>query len=363
MTERKMSMISPRLAHRMHFVQSRLDWRVTRRLLSRRGLGVFLVLASAASFGAVTPFARLAYEAGVSVVTVMAVRYTLAGLAVTGYLVWRRQAWRLSGRQLWLTLGLALFLGVMSFAYLGSVRYIPVSLAALIYFTYPILVTVLAYLTGSGKLHNRDRGAHLIAFGGQVVSLAGLVLLLRLSRSALNPIGVLMAAFSAIGFALVLVFGSRLMRTVSPMVLNLYVALVNAALFALAGVLGASFAWPTLAAGWIGLLGVSVFFVAGFMGLFVGVSMISPGRAACLSNVEPVVTIALSVLLLGEPFGAWQLVGGGAVLIGIFIMCRNVMSEGDREPRQLVKPPGKTNRVLNCTPECRRGSRCVLVDP
>jgi len=129
-------------------VQSLLGRYVAGHLVSRRGLGLSVVLLSAASFGAVTPFARLAYNGGVNVVTVMAVRYALAGLAVMGYLAWRRQPWRLAGRRLWQTLGLALLLGVLSFTYLGSIRYIPVSLAALIYYTYPLMVTLLAHVTG-----------------------------------------------------------------------------------------------------------------------------------------------------------------------------------------------------------------------
>ena len=107
-------------------------------LFSRRGVGLLIILLSAASFGAVAPFARQAYDSGVNAATLMAVRYALAGLAVLGFLAWRRQPCQLRGQQLWLTLGLALFLGVTSFAYLESIRYIPVSLAALIYYTYPI---------------------------------------------------------------------------------------------------------------------------------------------------------------------------------------------------------------------------------
>ena len=285
------------------------------------------VLLSAASFGAVTPFARLAYDDGVNVITVMVTRYALAALTVMGYLAWHRQPWRLAGRRLWLTLGLALFLGVMSFSYLGSIRYIPVSLAALVYYTHPILVTLLASVVGHERLAGRDRAAHVITFGGQALSLAGLALILRLSGNALNPTGVLMAGFSAISITIVIVFGSRLLRTVSPMVLNLYVALVNAALFAVAGALGPSFAWPAVAAGWIGLVGVAVFFVGGFLGMFVGINLIGPSRAACLSNVEPVVTIALAITVLDEPFSLWQFVGAGAVLFGIFTMCKNVVEE------------------------------------
>ncbi|MFQ5812845.1 MAG: DMT family transporter [Anaerolineae bacterium] len=313
------------------FLQSRLGRHVTRGMLSRRGLGLLVVLLSAAGFGAVTPFARLAYDGGVNVVTVMVVRYALAGLAVTGYLTWRRQPWRLAGRRLWHTLGLALLLGVLSFTYLRSIRYIPVSLAALIYYTYPLMVTLLTYVTGEEKLANEDRRAHVLTFGGQVLSLAGLVLLLGLAGTALNLAGVLMAAFSAVSFAMVMVFGSQLMRTVPPMVLNLYVALVNTPLFGVAGALGAGLTWPAVAMDWIGLMGAAVFFVLGFLGLFVGVAMIGPSRAACLTNMEPVVTIALAITVLGEPFGIWQFIGAAAVLIGIFTMCRNMLTASEEE--------------------------------
>lgn len=298
-----------------------------RHWLSRRGLGVLVVLLSAASFGAVTPFARLAYDDGVDVITVMAVRYALAALTVMGYLAWRRQPWRLTGRRLWLALGLALSLGVMSFSYLGSIRYIPVSLAALIYYTHPILVSLLASVSGHERLAGRDRAAHVIAFGGQALSLGGLALILRLSGNALKPTGVLMAGFSAVSITVVILFGSQLLQMISPMVLNLHIALVNTALFAAAGLLGPGFAWPTVAAGWIGLTGVAIFFVGGFSGMFVGMSLIGPSRAACLSNIEPVVTIALAVTVLAEPLSLWQLIGAGAVPVGVFTMCRNVFEE------------------------------------
>jgi drug/metabolite transporter (DMT)-like permease len=332
-------------------------------MLSRRGLGLLIVLLSAASFGVVTPLARLAYDAGVNVVTVMVVRYALAGLAVMGYLVWHRQPWALAGRPLGLTLGLALFLGVMSFTYLRSIRYIPVSLAALIYYTYPIMVSLVAHVTGEDRLADEARTVYLITLGGQALSLAGLVLLLGLSWNVLNVAGVLMAAFSAVSFTIVMVSGSRLMRTVPPMVLNLYVALVNTVFFSIAGALGAGSAWPTVAAGWIGLMGAAVFFVLGFLGLFVGVTMIGPSRAACLTNVEPVVTIALAITVLSEPFSAWQFVGAAAVLIGIFTMCRSMLAESHLGETRWEEIGYQKVLEVRCTPECRDGSRCLLLDP
>lgn len=118
------------------------------------------------------------------------------------------------------------------------------------------------------------------------------------------------------------------------MVLNLYVALANALLFGVVGTAGASLAWPTTLPGWSGLVGATLAFLLGFLGLFVGVTMIGPRRAACLTNVEPVVTIALSATMLRESFGLWQLIGMGAVLAGIFVMCRNVVPARDLEERE-----------------------------
>jgi drug/metabolite transporter (DMT)-like permease len=352
------SLVAERLARPL-FGQDRMAfWR------SRRTLGFLILLLSAASFGAVTPFARLAYDDGVNVVTVMVVRYALAALVVLAYLTWKRRPWRLSKRKLWPAMALAIAMGALSFAYLGSIRFLPVSLAALIYYTYPIMVTLLATITGIEKLHNRDRGTHLLVTGGQLLSLGGLALLLGLSWSTLNLVGIGMALFAAVTFSLVMLFGSRLMETIPPMVLNLHVALVNVVLFGAIAVLGTGFAWPSVSLGWLGLSGVAVFFVLGFLGLFVGVTMIGPSRAACLTNVEPVVTIGLAIAILGEPFSQWQFIGAGVVLAGILIMCLNAYSQGviavasDVELRQIQR----LVRAVYCSPTCRDGSYCLLVD-
>lgn len=311
------------------------NWQNTdlgKRLLTRQSLGILVVLFSAASFGAVTPFARIAYDRGVNMITVMIARYAVAGIAVILYLAWHRNPWRLSGSLLWKTLGLALVLGVASYTYLGSNKYIPVSLSVLIYYTYPILVSLLAFLVGKRRMIGKDRVAHYLTFGGQLLSLLGLLFMLRLSWNVLNLTGVLMVAFSAVSFALVFTFGNRLLQAIRPMVLNLYIAIVNTIFFAVVGMLGKGFSQPGDYQGWIGTMGVAFFFMIGFLGLFVGVNMIGPSRAACLTNIQPVITISLAILLLAEPFSSWQFFGGGAVIFGIFIMCRNMIFGGDISP-------------------------------
>lgn len=307
------------------------------RLLTRQSKGILIVLFSATSFGAVTPFARIAYINGINMETVMVARYALASVAIALFLAGQGQLRRHVGKVQWKALVLALLLGMVSYLYFGSIKYIPVSLSVLIFYTYPIMVSLLVYFTRKRKSPNEDTMAHYIAFGGQMLSLVGLLFLLGLSWDTANIKGIVLAAVSAISYALVFVFAGRLLRSISPMVLNLSVAVVNTVFFASIAMWITGFSWPTHPQAWIGLLGVAVFFTIGFLVIFVGVRLIGASRAACLKNIEPLTTIALAYTLLGEPLSIWQFLGAGAVLFGILIMCRNIIFGLDPLPSQKEK--------------------------
>ncbi len=342
---------------RARVLRSSLGRRLFGPVVTRRGAGLLIVLLSAVSIGAVTPFARLAFDAGVEVASLMTIRYGLALVAVIFYLFWRRQPWRLKGRQLRQALGLALALGVLSLAFFSSVRRIPASLAALIYYTYPIIVSVLVYRAWRSKKHHTTAP---VTLGGQILSLGGLVLILGFSWHSLDVTGVLLAALSAIIIALIYVFGDRLMHTVPPMVLSLYVALLNTALFAVIGMLRGAPITPLDPVGWVGITGVAIFFTLGFVGMFAGVDMLGASEAAWIKNVEPISAIAFSIVLLGENYGIWQFVGAGVVIAGMILACRTFVSRHEEDLTYQQSSDGGTAASGNCTPLCRLGSRCLL---
>ena len=143
------------------------------------------------------------------------------------------------------------------------------------------------------------------------------------------------------------------------MVLNLYVAIVNVILFGGITVVTNASAIPIDLKGWIGLHGAVVFFVAGFMGMFAGVGLLGPSRAACLKNLEPVVTVGLSIVLLGESYGLLQLLGVGIVLAGIVTGCHSFWRPGAATTKADGTPQG-TVALADCTPLCRLDSQCLL---
>ncbi len=46
--------------------------------------------------------------------------------------------------------------------------------------------------------------------------------------------------------------------------------------------------------------------------------------AATLSTLEPVVTVLLAAIFLGETVGGWQIAGGGIILAAVIVLARSV---------------------------------------
>ena len=95
---------------------------------------------------------------------------------------------------------------------------------------------------------------------------------------------------------------------------------VNASLFISGFSRNAPIPAATFPAGWSAAAGAAAVSTVFAMGLFfAGVTVVGPGQAAVLSTVEPVVSIAVGVLLLDESLGATRLAGAVLVLTGVKI--------------------------------------------
>jgi drug/metabolite transporter (DMT)-like permease len=90
---------------------------------------------------------------------------------------------------------------------------------------------------------------------------------------------------------------------------------------------------------WAGLIGVGL--VATFIAIqtfYAGTQRIGAAQASLLSTVEPIWTIVLASLLLGEHLEPIQLVGGALILTGVVIAQTRGRSEPEREEAPLPQP-------------------------
>jgi len=134
-------------------------------------IGVFLILVSGSSFGTLAIFARLAYEDGVTPITLLFLRFGIASLCMIlscGLGVFRYLA---DG----FLLGLAFMGGIgyvgQALSYFTALTLIPAGLVALLLYLYPAIVTLLAVIILKDRISKWKIIALLIALGGTVLTL------------------------------------------------------------------------------------------------------------------------------------------------------------------------------------------------
>jgi drug/metabolite transporter (DMT)-like permease len=280
---------------------------------SQHWVGSGIAILGATTFGLVTTQSRLAYDGGSNTLTVVFVRATTFALLLGAFLFLRSRRARLSRSGFIATLWMAALLMVMSAGYLGAVAYIPVSLAALIFYTFPFYVAILASLTGREPMTRTKAAALVVAF-------AGLVLALGPSFDELNWRGIACGLAGAFAMGTTVTFGGPVMRQNDPLVVNVctnaWMALGLSAYMATTGGL----ALPTTGLGWSGIVGATLCYLVAFTAWLLSLRLVDPIRVAILFNIEPVVTITAAWIVLGERLGPLQLLGGILVIAAVVAM-------------------------------------------
>lgn len=278
--------------------------------------GVLYVLASGASFGLLPLFARTANDHGTGPLTFLLVRFTMAAVGLFAIRSVGGRAGALPrGRLLWQLLGLgALGYAVQSSFYFYGITGIDVSLATVIFYSYPVLVVLASWVV----FRHAPTRTMLVSLAMVV---AGTALTAGQIGSGSLTGTLLMFAASAwyVGYILV---ASRITRHAGS-VASLAVVMVGAAM-------GHAALWPFHhqpfphdATGWLAILGAAVVSTIVAMGFFFeGVSLLRPGTAAVLSTAEPVVSIGVGVVAYGESLTLLRGAGAALVLIGVVLLAQ-----------------------------------------
>lgn len=292
-----------------------------------RPVGPALCLFSAACFGAMAIFGKLAFDAGVDPEALLLLRFSMAALLLGALLAVRPSlrsglrpspgagGWTL--RRLVLT-GLAL--GAFGYAaqatlYFSALDRIDASLVALVLYTYPALVTVSAVLLGRDRLTPGRTAALIAASGGT------LLVLLGAGGVSFDRIGVSLAFGAALTYTVYILVADTAVHRLPPVVLTALVMTgAGLALGAFALVTGGiDLGFGAAGWCWIGCI-VVVSTVAAALAFFAGLRRTGPSTASILSTFEPVVTTALAALTLDEFLTPLQLVGGLLVVSSVVVV-------------------------------------------
>lgn len=316
-------------------------------------MGTALVLVSACAFGSGALFAKPAYAAGVDWHVLSSWRFLFgASLAWLWLLAWpaNRQALRSLDQRL---VAVSLALGVLyvgnSATYFAGLETVDASLAALIVYVYPALVAVLTLRFGRRLQGARAWGALGLALVGVVLAVGGI------DTTDAPPIeGLLLIVASPVIYAVWIVLAARLSGErkaagdedpaggdragAAASAATALMMTATATTYWISAIAIGRPVWPSEvpAGAWFGLVGVGVVstFVA-IQAFYAGAQRVGAAQAALVSTIEPVWTISLAALLLGESLQPVQLAGGALILLGVILA--QTGPQGSRPPQPAVR--------------------------
>jgi drug/metabolite transporter (DMT)-like permease len=279
--------------------------------------GTVACLASAAAFGAMGIFGKLAYDEGANVGTLLATRFVLAAalLWLVVFCAGRARDLRTLSRR---DVGIALALGAVGYGaqaggYFAALQRLDASLLSLLVYTFPVIVAVTAIALGRERASCRTAIALALASIGLVLVLAGA------AAGALDALGTALGLGAAVVYSAYILSSEGVAARVGPLALTALVCTGAALTLTLAGIAGGDLHPRSVsAAGFAWLGGLAVLSTVGAIALFfAGLRRVGPTAASILSTLEPVVTVVLAFAAFGESLGRAQLAGGALVLAAV----------------------------------------------
>ena len=256
--------------------------------------------------------ARIAFDHGVSVTTAIAVRSIATALVVGALIAVQRVPVALDARQRRFLPAIGLIVGVQSLCLYSAVARLPVALALLAFNTYPLWTALWARVFYAHRAERRVVVAMPVMLVGLALALdvlgaaSGVGAALQWQRIGAG-VAFALAAAATFGLALVLTqheagkLDGRL-RTASTMAI--------VAVLALGGVAWqGGFRLPDAAAGWWGLLLLTLLYGTGITILFTVLPRLGVVGNSAIMNVEPVFALVLAWPILGQAIAPSQVAG------------------------------------------------------
>ena len=284
--------------------------------------GYFYVICCASSFGIIPTLAKITYDDGTSLEMVVFFRI-LAGSIFMG--VW--SAWEVKGkffskkmkifREKNRSISFLVFIvGIcvvgMGLGYIGSYKFIPVSLSVLLFFTFPFWVLLLNFFLDGKSI----KPSKLIAF---ILAFFGLSICLGPNWNSLDIRGIFLVLFGSFCSAGMIVGASKATKIISMSDLIFFSNTIGAMILGIFLFIYGNFTLSYSLGVWFGIILICILFNIGQLSLFAATKKIGPAQTSIMLNIEPIITISSAIILLGEKLLLSQILGVAIILTALFL--------------------------------------------
>ena len=255
-------------------------------------------------------FGKLALEGGTDVLSLLSFR-SILGIGLV--FVWLRlgePAVALPRDAKWISLALGVLLTANLFSLFKAIELIPVSIAILTYFIYPLLTGIIGAMTGVDRLTLTGAATALLAF-------FGLALIIGASPADLAVMGLLAAVGGSLCRTGMLLITRATLKGADARLVTWYTLWSSMLVFVALSMLTWNWHWPHGVSGWVAFLGIGFTTTAAILTLYVSTQRIGPFRTALFMNLEPFMTAVLSAAVLGDRMTPPQLLGGVVMIAAL----------------------------------------------
>jgi drug/metabolite transporter (DMT)-like permease len=199
--------------------------------------------------------------------------------------------------------------------YFSGLQRVSASLSSVLLYVYPAFVALLGWAVGGRRPKTATIAALVIALGGVVLTVGD-------ERSGrIDPLGGAFLIGSAAAYAVYIITSHRLVPQGGALVATFWIATGAGLSFLTAAALGAELRAP-IGLPALGLVAAMSLFstVLPLTTFLAGMARVGPTAAALLSTLEPVFTVGLAALFLGEILSVRQVAGAVLVLAAIVLL-------------------------------------------
>ncbi len=251
------------------------------------------------SYGTNPLFAKPLLESGVPVLVMLFFRYGISALLLAGWMLVKKEPFRVKGPELGLLALLGLLFAFSSLFLFASYAFIPSGLATTLVYLYPVFVAlIMVFLRFYPSWQT---------WLSIMATFGGILLLSQPAGDAqIKPLGILLAIGSALSYAfyLVIVNRSKRIKQVSEHTLTLYALLTGTLLFATIRTVQGGGMLEGISSGtdWLNLTGLALVpTMISMLTLAISSRYIGPTKTSVLGVFEPLTAILIGTLMFGEP--------------------------------------------------------------
>lgn len=283
-----------------------------------RHIAILILLCVGCSFASAHIAARISFDHGTGLLTAVVFRSGISLLLLALIALWQKQSLRIRWSIAPWQILLGLLIAIQSICIYSAVTRIPVGIALLTANTFPAQLALLSWALG-GNPPSRKAS---VLMG---VILIGLLLALdipSLIEAGTDHLyiwltGIAFALTAAFSFSIGLWVTENKLKHLKGSTRSFYTMLTVLITTFTAGHLGVmpgGLSWPESGTGWGTLILLSSLYALAFITLFMLAPRLNLAQNAPAMNIEPVASLTLGWIILGQQLSTMQIIGGALVV-------------------------------------------------